>query len=90
MLVAAAERARAAGRFTVDTDPHAVALQLWSAGHGLVMLVLSGVLASQTLDQYPPGLARALFMAVGDETDRCRDSVLAGCRSAPAPGANIP
>lgn len=81
LLVAAAERARAAGRFSADTDPHAVALQFWSAGHGLLMLVLSGVLPAQTLDQHPPALAQALFVAAGDDPDRCRDSIRAGYRS---------
>ena len=77
-LVAAAERARAVGRFTDEADPEAVATRLWAAGHGLTMLVLTGVLPEEALDQHGPALAAAVLAAAGDEPERCRASVAAG------------
>lgn len=77
-LVAAAERARTSGRFAADCDPLAVATQLWAAGHGLVMLVITGVLPNEVVEPNATGTAAALFVAAGDEPQRCRRSVLAG------------
>jgi len=78
MLVACAARARQSGRFADSCDPLAVATQLWAAGHGLVMLVLSGVLPSEVLAPYATGTAAALFVAAGDDPDCCRRSVEMG------------
>jgi AcrR family transcriptional regulator len=75
MLVACATRARESGRFADSCDPLAVATQLWAAGHGLVMLVLSGVLPGEVLAPYAKGTAGALFVAAGDDPERCRHSV---------------
>jgi len=75
LLVAGAERARDTGRFAESCDPQAVATQLWAAGHGLVMLVLTGVLPGEVLAPCATGTAAALFVAAGDEPDRCRQSV---------------
>ena len=71
MLVTCATRARESGRFADSCDPLAVATQLWAAGHGLVMLVLSGVLPGEVLAPYSTGTAQALFIAAGDDPDRC-------------------
>ena len=78
MLVAGAERARHTGRFAASCDPLAVATQLWAAGHGLVMLVLTGVLPGEVLAPSATGTAAALFVAAGDDPDRCRQSVRDG------------
>jgi AcrR family transcriptional regulator len=77
-LVACAERARQSGRFADSCDPAAVATQLWAAGHGQLMLVLTGVLPRGVLEPLGTGTACALFIAAGDEPERCRRSVMDG------------
>ena len=76
--VAAAGRARDAGRFAAGADPEAVALRLWASGHGLVMLVLTGVLPADAVDAHAPDTHAALCVAAGDDPDRARASVAAG------------
>jgi AcrR family transcriptional regulator len=77
-LVGCAVRAREAGRFDRDSDPRAVATRQWAAGHGLTMLVLTGVLPAESLDEHAPALVLALFVAAGDDGERARRSVQAG------------
>ena len=77
-LVACAERARQAGRFADTTDPAAVATQQWVAGHGLVMLVLTGVLPVDVIAPLATSTAAALFVAAGDDPQRCGRSIRAG------------
>src|SRR5688500_13522455 len=43
-LITAAERMRSGGRLRPDIDPLDVATRFWAFGHGIVMLVISGVL----------------------------------------------
>lgn len=78
VLVRGAARAREAGRFAEDSDPEAVATEFWAFGHGLVTLVLTGVLPRAALDAHAPAMANVLFIAAGDEERRCRRSVQAG------------
>lgn len=78
VLVACADRARQQGRFTDTCDPEAVATQLWAAGHGLAMLVITGVLPDEALMVHAPAITTALFVAAGDDEQRCRRSVRAG------------
>ena len=78
LLVSGAERARQAGRFSDTCAPQALATQFWAAGHGLSMLVLSGLLPRTALDVQGPAMARALFQAAGDHPDLCQRSVQAG------------
>ncbi|MEP6563011.1 MAG: TetR/AcrR family transcriptional regulator [Nakamurella sp.] len=84
-LVQAADRARLLGRFAESCDPMAVAIQLWAAGHGLVMLVLTGVLPAEIVAPNAIGTATALFIAAGDDPERCRRSVLDGWALQAAP-----
>jgi len=44
----------------------------------LTMLVLTGVLPREALTAHGPAIAIALFVAAGDQEDRCRCSVAAG------------
>ena len=80
-LVSAAARARESGRFSRDVVPEAVATRLWAAGHGLITLVLTGVLAEDSIDSHGPVLATAVFLEAGDEPERCRRSVRTGWSS---------
>lgn len=78
VLVAGAERARHSGRFSDTCDPQALGTQFWAVGHGLSMLVLSGILPRAALDLHAPALATAVFISAGDQQDLCRRSVQAG------------
>ncbi|MGS0683774.1 TetR/AcrR family transcriptional regulator [Nakamurella sp. GG22] len=78
LLVVAADRARASGRFATSSDPLAVATQLWATGHGLIMLVLTGVLPEDALEPHSTGIAGALFVAAGDDPELCRQSISEG------------
>ncbi|MFC3964137.1 TetR/AcrR family transcriptional regulator [Nocardia jiangsuensis] len=80
LLIAAAARAREAGRFAADTDPEATALRMWVIGHGLASLVATGPLPDAALAHGEP-LLTALFVAAGDEPARCSRSVARGWRS---------
>lgn len=86
VLVSCATRAKQASRFADTADPEAIATQLWATGHGLIMLVLTGVLPHTALN-HAPATATALFLAAGDEPDRCQASVQAGWST---PGAAPP
>jgi AcrR family transcriptional regulator len=76
-LVAAAERAKAAGRFHHETDPLELAIQSWTIGHGLASLVATGPLPRETLAHGIP-LLTALFVSKGDDPGDCRRSVRRG------------
>jgi hypothetical protein len=76
-LVEAAERCRAAGRFSDDVDALELATQQWMIGHGLASLVATGPLPTTALAHAVPMLT-ALFVAAGDEPVRCRKSVESG------------
>ena len=77
-LVDAAARARDAGRFASDSDPEVVATRYWATGHGLILLVITGVLPAEALDAHAPAVAAALFVAAGDDEQRAARSVSAG------------
>jgi AcrR family transcriptional regulator len=74
-LVECADRARRAGRFTAEADPAAVATRFWAVGHGLTMLVVTGVLPEAAVLLHGPELAVGVFLAAGDEPSACRRSV---------------
>lgn len=80
-LVDAAQRAKEAGRFGPRTRPDELATRWWAAGHGLLMLVLGGVLPADALDVHATATAVALFVAAGDDPARARRSVRAGWTS---------
>jgi AcrR family transcriptional regulator len=77
LLEDAAARAVDAGRFDPG-DPRDLATRFWVSGHGVLMLVVTGVLPVEALDAHSPALAVALFRAAGDDPVRCVESVRAG------------
>ena len=77
-LVACAARAGQAGRLAAGTDAEDIALRVWAAGHGLVLLVVTGVLPAAVLDRHSPPTLTALLVAAGDDPERCRSSVAVG------------
>ncbi|MEX5719913.1 TetR/AcrR family transcriptional regulator [Geodermatophilus maliterrae] len=74
-LVAAVARARDEGRLAAPTDPRTLATQYWAAGHGLVSLVVQGVLPGDVLAPLSTATTVALLVAAGDGETRCRASV---------------
>lgn len=84
-LIRQAARARDLGRFRPDSEPSDVATRYWASGHGLTMLVLTGVLTREALLTQSPAIAQALFVAAGDEPERCAASVRAGWAVADPP-----
>ncbi len=77
-LIAAAERARKAGRFRVDLDSGTAATRLWSVAHGLLMLALTGALPPTAVAEHLPPMAHALFVGFGDDPEAARASIAAG------------
>lgn len=77
-LVERAERAQQLGRFAPSAKPEDVATRLWASGHGLVLLVITGVLPPEALPAHATGTAWALFVAAGDDPIRCRESITRG------------
>ncbi|WP_157245607.1 TetR/AcrR family transcriptional regulator [Nonomuraea typhae] len=80
-LVTNVERAKALGRFRDDVDALELATRSWVAGHGLTALVATGPLPRAALGHAVP-LLTALFVAAGDEPERCRVSVETGWNQA--------
>lgn len=75
-VVAFAARARDRGRFGPETDPASLATRVWMVGHGVLTLILTGVLPPATLIEHIPAMTIALFVDAGDEPERCRRSVM--------------
>jgi AcrR family transcriptional regulator len=86
-LVAAAERARSSGRLRADVDPLDVATRFWAFGHGIVMLVISGVLPADALAAHVPPTTVAMLLAAGDHDPECTRSVRNGWRTLRLAGA---
>jgi AcrR family transcriptional regulator len=78
VLVAATGRARKAGRFRDDLDDRGAAVQMWAMAHGLLMLVLTGVVPATTVAEQLPAMTCAAFVGFGDEAARARRSVERG------------
>lgn len=87
-MVDAARRARDARRFEPGVVPLDLATQCWAIGHGLVSLVTNGPLPADTLRHAVP-LLTAVFIGVGDEPDRCRQSVDGGWGREPVPISDL-
>lgn len=76
-LVAAATRARDAGRFDAGHDPTDIALKYWADGHGITSLGVTGVMPASEVHRLAPSMQVAQFVAAGDSADRARRSVAA-------------
>ena len=75
LLTAAAARAVETGRLDPGTDAAAVAVRIWVSGHGLLMLVLTGVLPSELVGEHGPRLLIAQLVAAGADPASCERSV---------------
>lgn len=83
VLVAAAARARAEGRFTRRTEPDQAALRLVAPIHGLIMLTLTGAIDLAALAENLPPMCVAAFVGLGDRPAAARRSVSAGWHPPP-------
>jgi len=88
LLGEAAGRAREVGRLDSDVDALAVATRFWMTGHGLAMLVITGVLPPAAVAQHGQELGVGVFVAAGDDPARCRESVRLGWAST-GPGEEL-
>ena len=75
--VAAVGRAIDTGRFASTNGPADVALQFWACGHGIVVLGISGVLPVASIPRLVSNLATAVFIHVGDASQRAKRSTAA-------------
>lgn len=78
VLIGALARSRDAGRLSATTDPEAAAVHLWALGHGLLMLVLRGVLPAEGLDGLVPGMVKTVLVGLGDDVAAAARSVADG------------
>lgn len=81
-----AERARDRGRLDAGADAAAVATRFWIAGHGITTLVINGVLPVDALGEHVLPITTAIFVAGGDDPDRCQRSVRRGWATLDLPG----
>lgn len=65
-LVTTTKRCIEAGRFD-PADEWQLALQLWTVAHGIVTLVLAGLIDEETVQWQMPAMGRAMFIGFGDE-----------------------
>lgn len=77
LLVDAVARSRATGRLAGDCDPERVALRLWTSGHGLAHLAVTGVLARDLVLLEAPEVTTAILVAAGGEPPGIASSVRA-------------
>ncbi len=91
VLVGAVARAREEGRLAADADPIGVATRSWLAGHGLLSLVVQGVLPADVVPGHSVETTVALLTAAGDDPAACRASVARAWRAGvPDPGTDGP
>lgn len=73
-MVQSALRGIEAGRFGAEHVPLDLAVQTWTISQGLASLVATGPMDESML-RHGPLLLEGLFVRVGDESGRCRESV---------------
>jgi AcrR family transcriptional regulator len=65
-LVTTTKRCIEAGRFD-PADEWRLALQLWTMAHGIVTLVLAGLIDEDSVEWQMPAMGRAMFIGFGDD-----------------------
>ena len=78
VLITALARSRDAGRLCAAAEPEAAATHLWSLGHGLLMLVLRGVLPESRMEELVPGMLETVLVGLGDNPACAHRSVAGG------------
>lgn len=79
-LVSAVQRAVEAARFHPDTDPVALANEVWMLGHGACMLRVNGVLTFAQLEPIVISGLTHLYVGAGDDAARVDESFGRGWR----------
>ena len=85
VFVDAVSRACDEGRLADDNDPTGLATRMWLAGHGLLALVVQGVLPRDVVREHSVETAVALLSAAGGDPAACRTSVTRAWRVGPRP-----
>lgn len=73
-LVSAVRRCIEAGRFT-EPEPWSPAMQLWTAGHGVVTLHLAGLIDREFAEEHFSAMGLTAFIGFGDDPVRARRSI---------------
>ena len=73
-VVTATQRCISAGRFA-PAEPWALAMQLWTVAHGIVMLHLSGIIDVEMVREMFPAMGRAMYVGFGDDPDAASRSI---------------
>jgi AcrR family transcriptional regulator len=73
-LIATVARCIEAGRFQ-PADPESLAVQLWTAGHGMICAVLAHVLSIEQVIVHFSAMARNLYVGFGDHPDTALRSI---------------
>jgi len=73
-LIATVARCIEAGRFQ-PADPESLAVQLWTAGHGMICAVLAHVLSIEQVIVHFSAMARNLYVGFGDHPDSALRSI---------------
>jgi hypothetical protein len=78
-LVSAVQRCIDAGRFT-ELEPWSPAMQLWTAGHGVVTLHLAGLIDREFAEAHFTAMGLTAFIGFGDDPEKARRSIERGKR----------
>jgi AcrR family transcriptional regulator len=73
-LIATVARCIEAGRFQAK-DPESLAIQLWTAAHGMICAVLAGALSIEQITEHFSAMARNLYVGFGDDPKRAQRSI---------------
>jgi AcrR family transcriptional regulator len=73
-LVSAVQRCIDKGRFT-EAEPWSPAMQLWTIGHGVVTLHLSGLFDREVADAQFSAMGRTAFIGFGDDPEKAEHSI---------------
>jgi AcrR family transcriptional regulator len=77
-LVSAVQRCMVAGRFPRCPDPLQGALQIWTMTHGVVSVVLTGMIDQDQAQQVLSSMGASVFVGLGDDGESVRDSLARG------------
>jgi AcrR family transcriptional regulator len=73
-LISAVTRCVDAGRFG-PADSESLAVQLWTAAHGMICAVLAHVLSLEEIIEHFSAMARNLYVGFGDDPDTAQRSI---------------
>ena len=73
-LITTIDRCIEAGRFAA-ADPESLAIQLWTAAHGMICAVLAHTLSIEQITEHFSAMARNLYVGFGDDPQKAQRSI---------------